>query len=63
MRKFVQIKHVVFSHYKNLRWYFIDTYDKKLYFISINLLDCVYLRYGIFFLFPPISIKDIKGNW
>lgn len=61
--KYIHIKHVVFSHYKKLRWYFISTLDKKLYYISINPFDIINLAYGIFILIPPLTNKHIKGNW
>ena len=63
MEKFIQIKHVVFSHYENLRWYFIETKTKRMYFLSINPLDIKYLINGIFILVPPFSKKHIKGIW
>lgn len=63
MKKFIQIKHVVFSHYEKLRWYFIDTKTKRMYFLSINPLDIKYLISGIFILVPPFSKQHIKGIW
>lgn len=63
MKKFIQIKHVVFSHYEKLRWYFMDTKTKKLYFLSVNPLDIKYLFYGIYVLIPPFTKRHIKGNW
>ena len=63
MRHFFHLRHVVFSHYENLRWYFIDTKTHKLYFLSINPLDVKYLVNGIFILVPPFSKKHIKGIW
>lgn len=59
----IKIKHVVFSHYEKLRWYFIDTKDKKLYFISLNIKDIKYLIYGINILIPPFNKNHIKGIW
>lgn len=61
--KLFQIKHAVFSHYKKLRWYFIDTSDKTLYYLSINPFDIINLIYGIFILIPPYKKKHISGNW
>jgi hypothetical protein len=55
------IKHVVFSHYKRFRWYFIDTYTHKYYFISINPFDIKYIFNGISLLLPPLTKKHIKG--
>ena len=59
----MKIRHVVFSHYEKLRWHFIDTKTKRIYFLSINPLDIKYLFYGINILLPPFSVKHIKGNW
>ena len=57
------IKHVVFSHYKGLRWYFKSTIDGQFYIISLRLSDIKLLRYGLFLLIPPFKITHIKGNW
>ena len=57
------IKHVVFHHYEKLRWYFIDTIDKRMYFLSINPFDIKYLLNGIYILIPPLNKNHIKGNW
>ena len=63
MRHFFHLRHVVFSHYEKLRWYFTDTETRRLYFLSINPFDVRYLVNGIFFLIPPLSKHHIKGNW
>ena len=57
----MKIRHVVFSHYKKLMWYFVDTLTKREYFLSVNPLDVKYLIYGINILLPLFSIKHIKG--
>lgn len=60
----MKIRHVVYSHRDGLRWYFMDTYTKNMYFLSLNPLDIKYLILGgIHILIPPISVKHIKGNW
>lgn len=59
-----RVKRVVFKKRIGLRWYFIDTRDKREYFLSLVPKDIFYLLYGgIFFLLPPTNIKHIKGNW
>ena len=62
----IKIKHVVFSHYEKLRWYFIDTRNPEsntYYFLSLNPFDIKYLFNGIHILLPPFTKKHIKGNW
>lgn len=59
----MKIRHVVFSRYEKLRWYFVDTLTKREYFLSVNPLDVKYLIYGINILLPPFSVKHIKGCW
>lgn len=58
----MKIRHVVFSHYDKLRWYFIDTYTRKYYFLSLNIKDIKYLFYGINILLPPLTKNHIKWN-
>lgn len=59
--KFIQ--HVVFDHYEKLRWYFISTETGNMFFISLNIFDIKYLKYGIYFLIPPLKKSHIKLNW
>lgn len=59
MSKFIQ--HVVYTHRDKLRWYFISTENKKIYFISLNIKDIKYLFNGIHLLVPPFSIKHLTG--
>ena len=56
----MKIKHVVFSHYNCLRWYFIDIMTKKYYFLSLNIKDIKYLLNGINILIPPLTKNHIK---
>ena len=59
----MKIQHVVFSHYHHLRWYFISTEAKGLFFLSTNPLDIKYLFKGINILLPPLTTNHIKGYW
>lgn len=60
----MKIKHVVYSHREGLRWYFVDTQTKKMYFLSLDPRDIKYLIFGgIHILIPPLTIKHIKGIW
>jgi hypothetical protein len=56
----MKIRHVVYSHYDKLRWYFIDTYTRKYYFLSLNIKDIKYLLYGINILIPPLTKNHIR---
>lgn len=59
----MNIRHVVYDHREGLRWYFVDTQTKILYFLSLNPMDIKYLLYGVNILVPPLSKNHIKGNW
>lgn len=59
----MNIRHVVYDHREGLRWYFVDTQTKRLYFLSLNPMDIKYLLYGVNILVPPLSKNHIKGNW
>ena len=59
----MKIKRVVYSHYFAGRWYFVDTLDEKIYFLSIRLSDIKYLiMNGLHILLPPTRINHIKWN-
>lgn len=61
---FIKLRHVVYSHQKGLRWYFIDTQrpEKGAYlFLSLNPFDVKYLKYGIHFLCSPLTKNHIKN--
>ena len=61
---FIKLRHVVYSHRKGLRWYFIDTQqpEKGAYlFLSLNIFDVKYLKYGVHFLCPPLTKNQIKN--
>ena len=61
MSKTLKVRHVVYSHYKNLRWYFVDTKTYNFYFLSLNISDFKYLLYGgINILLPPLTRKHIN---
>ena len=60
---FIKLRHVVYSHRKGLRWYFIDTQrpEKGAYlFLSLNIFDIKHLKCGIYFLCPPLTKNHIK---
>lgn len=65
----IKIKHVVFSHYWNLRWWFVDTENmNKYYYISLNPMDLKdglkdLFYNGLHILIPPFKREHIKGNW
>lgn len=59
----MNIRHVVYDHREGLRWYFVDTQTKRLYFLSLNPMDIRYLLYGVNILVPPFIKNHIKGNW
>ena len=56
-------KYVVYSHYKNLRWYFKSTNTNEFFMISLNIFDIPLILRGIYLLLPPFKVKHIKGNW
>ena len=60
-----KLRHVVFSHRKGLRWYFIDTQrpEKGAYlFLSLNIFDIKYLFNGIHILCLPMKKEHIKWS-
>ena len=59
----MKIRHVVYEYRNGLRWFFVDTYTHKRYFLSLNPKDVIYLIYGINILVPPFRKKHINGNW
>lgn len=60
-----RIKHVVFSRYEKLRWWFIDTEhpeEGEKYLISLRLSDFKYLLInGLYLLIPPLKKCHIKN--
>lgn len=61
MKNFIQ--HVVYSHRKELRWYFKSTERKGTFVISLYPWDTRLLKYGLYLLIPPLKETHIKGNW
>lgn len=58
-----RIRHVVYSHRKGLRWYFKSTKSKNMFIISLYPKDIKLLKFGFYFLIPPLKVTHIKGNW
>lgn len=60
-----RVKHVVFSRYEKLRWWFIDTKHPEQgerYFISLRFSDIKYLFLnGLYLLIPPFKKSHIKN--
>lgn len=59
-----RVRHVVFSHYKSLTWWFKDTeHPEEWFIISLNPKYFGCIVRGLFLLIPPLKVKHIYKMW